>query len=55
MAYFMKDYIKASTAMEMDQGGSTTMWVRGESNDGIVSNPGVSVRHIYDGLFVFES
>lgn len=54
----MKDYVKATTAMEMDQGGSTTLWVKGASNDGIVSDssskspPPVSPRNLYDGLFV---
>lgn len=36
-AFFMKDYVKVTTAMEMDQGGSTTMFIKGEGKNGIVS------------------
>lgn len=51
MAYFMLDAVKANQAMEMDQGGSTTMWVKGK---GIVSNPGAGTRNIFSSLFVVE-
>jgi hypothetical protein len=36
-AFFMKDYLNVTTAMEMDQGGSTTMFIKGRGKDGIVS------------------
>lgn len=49
LAYFMKDYLKCSEAMGMDQGGSTTMWVSGE---GVVSNPTQGERLVYNALFV---
>ena len=51
-ASFMLDYLKVETAMEMDQGGSTAMWVKGQSNTGIVTNPGHSERLLFNGLFV---
>jgi hypothetical protein len=38
------------------QGGSTTLWVAGEADDGVVSHsdkdPQAAPRHIFDGLFV---
>jgi len=37
LAFFMKDYVRVTTAMEMDQGGSTTMFVKGKGEQGIVS------------------
>lgn len=49
MGYFMKDFLGSDYAVEMDQGGSTTMWVKGY---GVVSNPGQGARSIYSGLFV---
>jgi exopolysaccharide biosynthesis protein len=48
----MKDYLHCSSAMNMDQGGSTTMWVKGQ---GVVSNPGHGLRNLANGLFVVES
>ena len=52
-AFFLKDVVGADAAMGMDQGGSTTMWIKGY---GVVSNsdtPGGSdPRPLYDGLFV---
>lgn len=51
LAYLMKDYFNVSSAMGMDQGGSTTMWVQGR---GYVSNPGQGVRDIFSALFVEE-
>lgn len=35
----MKEHFSASMAMSMDQGGSTTMWVKGvnPNRDGVVS------------------
>ncbi len=43
--------------MGMDQGGSTTMFVRGRGVKGIVScsdttNPSAAPRRVFDGLFV---
>ena len=49
--YLMKDYFNVSSAMGMDQGGSTTMWVQGL---GYVTNPGQGVREIFSALFVEE-
>ncbi len=49
MAYFLKDFLGVNQAMEMDQGGSSTMWVQGL---GIVSNKGDSPRKLYSSLFV---
>ncbi len=39
LASLMKDHFQASIAMSMDQGGSTTMWVKGANpdRDGVVS------------------
>lgn len=49
LAYFMLDAINCTAAMEMDQGGSATLWLAGF---GVVSNPGMGLRHVYDGLFM---
>lgn len=49
MAYFMKDLIGAGVAMEFDQGGSSTLWVKGL---GIVNNNRNSPRQVFNGLFV---
>jgi len=38
--------------MGMDQGGSTTMYVKGQPSNGIVTNPGQGVRNIFSGLFL---
>ena len=42
----------AHEAMSMDQGGSTTMFVRGQGETGIVSNGGGGGRNIANGLFI---
>ena len=57
MAYFMRDALNVTAAMEMDQGGSTTMYVKGEGTDGIVScsstgSATCSPRDLFGGLFV---
>ncbi len=54
MAYFFRDYLNATSAMGMDQGGSTTMYVAGHGTDGIVSNPGRGARNIFNGLFLLQ-
>lgn len=51
MAYFMKDFVGARQAMEMDQGGSSTMWVKGL---GRVSNPSIGERDIYSALLLVQ-
>jgi exopolysaccharide biosynthesis protein len=51
LAYLMKDLFGVASAMGMDQGGSTTRFVRGA---GVVTNPGQGVRAIFSGLFVEE-
>ena len=38
----------------MDQGGSTTMWVKGQGADGIVSHAGGGTRNINSGLFLLQ-
>ena len=55
-ASWMKDFLHVETAMEMDQGGSTTMWIRGEGRDGVVScsqdeQCNGRPRRLFDGLF----
>ena len=52
MAYFFRDYLGVASAFGMDQGGSTTMFVKGQGTDGIVSNPGDGARPIFTGLFL---
>jgi len=63
-AYYLKDALNLTSALEMDQGGSTTFWVAGEARDGVVNEngsgghstgpygPEAKARNIYDGLFV---
>lgn len=51
MAHFMLEVIGSEDALEFDQGGSSTMWVKGL---GVVSNPGSGERNIYSGLFATE-
>lgn len=56
-AAFMLDELRVDTAMELDQGGSTAMWIAGQPGSvagepGIVSNPGHSERQLFNGLFV---
>jgi hypothetical protein len=52
MAYFARDYLKATSAMGCDQGGSTTMFVKGQGTNGIVSKSGGGPRPVFNGLFV---
>jgi exopolysaccharide biosynthesis protein len=40
------------SAMRMDGGGSTAMWVAGQPSEGIVSNPGRGERQIFNGIFI---
>ena len=59
LAYFMKDQLHCASAMGMDQGGSTTMYVQGKGIGGVVNcsdmpNCDGRVRRVYDGLFVAE-
>jgi exopolysaccharide biosynthesis protein len=54
MAYFLRDYLGVSQGMGMDQGGSTTMYVAGQGEAGIVSNPGSGPRPIFNGLFLLQ-
>jgi hypothetical protein len=57
----MKDHFQTSFAMSMDQGGSTTMWVKGAnpSSNGVVSRSHKTEpveqdgpRNIANGLFI---
>jgi hypothetical protein len=52
MAYFLKDYFNCTSGMNMDQGGSTTMYVKGQPNNGIVSSSGGGPRAIASGLIL---
>lgn len=52
LAFLMKDALRVDDAMQMDQGGSTTMWVHGEPNDGVVSVNEWKPRRVFSGLFV---
>jgi hypothetical protein len=48
----------AADAMNLDGGGSTTMWVAGQPNGGVVNCPsaaGCTERRVYDGLFVLTN
>lgn len=49
MAYFLKDFVGASQALQLDQGGSTTLWVKGL---GVVNNMRNSLRAVFSGVFV---
>ena len=51
LAYLLKDFFGVASAMGCDQGGSTTMFVRGV---GTVTNPGQGIRSVYSGLFIEE-
>lgn len=61
LASLMKDHFQTAMAMSMDQGGSTTMWVKGAnpSRDGVVSRSHNTEpveedgpRHVANGLFL---
>ena len=49
LAYLMKDFFNVTSALNMDQGGSTTMWVKGR---GVVTSSGSGVRAINSGVFI---
>lgn len=49
MAYFMLDHVGAEEAMELDQGGSTTLWVKGK---GIVNSNKSGPRKIFSGIAI---
>ena len=52
-AGLLLEYFGVYSAMGMDRGGSSTMWVNGSgAPDGVVSNPGHGPRRIFNGLFV---
>jgi len=57
LALLMQQHFGCQQAMSMDQGGSTTMWVRDATKNtpdqnGVVSNAGGSARNVANGLFV---
>jgi len=61
-AHFFKYYLGVSQAMLMDQGGSTTMYIKGQPKNGIVSCADTSssdgcggVRAIFSGIFVSDT
>lgn len=49
MAHFMIDYIGATSAFELDQGGSATLYVRGL---GVVNSNRGRERRIFSGIYV---
>jgi hypothetical protein len=51
-AAFLLDHMGVDSAMRMDGGGSTAMWVAGQPSEGIVSNPGRGERQIFNGIFI---
>jgi exopolysaccharide biosynthesis protein len=54
LATLLLEHFGASQAMSMDQGGSTTMWIKGQApeNNGVVSYSGGGARNVANGLFV---
>jgi len=52
MAYLLKDFFNVTSALNMDQGGSTTFWAAGK---GVVSHSGGGVRAINSGLFIVKA
>jgi hypothetical protein len=57
LASLMKDRYEVHQAMSMDQGGSTTMWVKKEEGsggtaDGVVSYSGGGARNVANGFFI---
>ncbi|XRB25465.1 hypothetical protein RI054_44g153230 [Pseudoscourfieldia marina] len=61
MAYYLKDRIHAQQAMQLDKGGSTTVWVKGygaKGRDGIVTEnesggrTGTDARKTYSALLI---
>lgn len=58
-ASLLHDVLDAREAMNLDGGGSTTMWIRGQANGGVVncpsSGPSCGQRAVYDGLYVIVS
>lgn len=54
MAQLMLDRWQVQQAMSMDQGGSTTMWVKQAPGDGTVTNAidGGSARNVANALFI---
>lgn len=52
LAFLMKDVLYVDDAMQMDQGGSTTMWVQGRPNDGVVSVNQWQPRRVFSALFI---
>ncbi len=49
MAYFMLDVVRAEQALELDQGGSATLWVSGK---GIVNSNKKGPRKVFSGIAV---
>jgi hypothetical protein len=55
LANFLAASLGAGEAMNLDGGGSTTLWIAGQGTGGVVncpSAPGCAERAVYDGLFV---
>ena len=58
LASLMKDHFQVHESMSMDQGGSTTMWVKqqegaeGTAGDGVVSYAGGGARNVANALFI---
>lgn len=53
LASLLKDHFEVHQAMGMDQGGSTTMWIKAsDAPDGVVTNSGGGARNVANGFFV---
>ncbi len=52
MAQLMIDHFQVHQAMSMDQGGSTTMWIKQAPGDGTVTQSGGGARNVANGFFV---
>ena len=57
LASLMKDHFMVHQSMSMDQGGSTTMWIKSQTStstngDGVVSYSGGGARNVANGFFV---
>ena len=52
MRSILRESANSAAAVEMDQGGSTAMWIKDQPAEGIVSNPGVHEREIFNGVII---
>lgn len=54
LSTLLLEHFGVGQAMSMDQGGSTTMWIKGQApeNNGVVSYSGGGARNVANGLFI---